>query len=87
MEIIAVLAGLFGLGLMWFLVLNSIVGLICLFLFNLVAGFFQWHIQIGCLNTLIVGIFGIPGLVVVVLWNLLFGTIRKEQANTTEFKE
>lgn len=71
------LAAMFGLGLFAFLAINSIIGLICLFLFNLVAGLLDMRLDTGCLSSIIVGIFGIPGLAFLVILGILTGSIFK----------
>ena len=59
----------------WFfkLLINAVVGFLLLFLANFVGGFFDFSIPVNLLTCLISGIFGIPGvifLVVVVLFVL-----------------
>ncbi len=48
------------------LILNSIIGFVVLFILNLVGeALFSFTIPLNVLNALIVGIFGVPGLIVV----------------------
>lgn len=81
MEALAGLAAIFGLGLFTFLAINSIVGLICLFLFNLVAGMFNMRLNTGCLNSVIVGLFGLPGLAFLVILGIITGSVFKDNQN------
>lgn len=81
MALLTGIAAMFGLGLFAFLAINSIVGLICLFLFNLVAGLFNMRLDTGCLNAIIVGIFGIPGLAVLLIIGILTGSAFKDKQN------
>lgn len=77
--VMTALAAILGLGVLAFLLVNSVLGMIGLFLFNILAGkLFDMRIKIGCLNTCIVGIFGVAGLLVVVVWNLICGTTGKD---------
>lgn len=81
MELIAGLAAIFGLGVFTFLAINSIIGLICLFLFNLVASIFNIRMDTGCLSSIIVGIFGIPGLAFLLIWGILTGSVFIDKQN------
>ncbi|MGI6263246.1 MAG: pro-sigmaK processing inhibitor BofA family protein [Succiniclasticum sp.] len=52
------------------LVWNGIIGAIMLWLFNFVGSLFHIGVHITVLKALIAGFFGIPGAVVVILWEL-----------------
>ena len=59
----------------WFfkLLINAVVGFLLLFLANFIGGFFDFSIPVNLLTCLISGVFGVPGvifLVVVVLFVL-----------------
>lgn len=53
------------------LIYNAILGGIGLWLFNFVAAFINFQISITVINSLIVGFFGIPGLVAVIFLKLI----------------
>lgn len=53
------------------LIYNAILGGIGLWLFNIIAAFFNFQISITIINSLIVGFFGIPGLAAVIFLKLL----------------
>ena len=59
------------------LVLNSILGAILLFIINIVGSNFSFHIGINLITTLLTGILGIPGVVLLIilqiflLWHIL----------------
>lgn len=46
---------------------NGIAGLILLFVFNLVGGIFGLQVEVNALNSIVAGIFGIPGIIVLLL--------------------
>ena len=50
---------------------NGIIGGIMLWLLNLVGGLISFHVPINIVSALIAGFFGIPGVVAVVIYNLL----------------
>lgn len=50
---------------------NGIVGAIFLWLFNIFGGLIGLTIKINIINALIAGIFGIPGVAAILLWNLI----------------
>ena len=56
----------------WKLALNSLSGFICLWLLNLVSGITGIVFEINLLTTLIVGILGVPGIVLLVLKHFFF---------------
>lgn len=53
------------------LIYNALLGGIGLWLFNFVAAFINFQISITVINSLIVGFFGIPGLVAVIFLKLI----------------
>lgn len=53
------------------LIYNAILGGIGLWLFNFVAAFVHFQVSITILNSLIVGFFGVPGLVAVIFLKLV----------------
>ena len=46
---------------------NAIVGALILLLFNLVGGFFGASIELSAFNALLVGILGIPGVILLLI--------------------
>ena len=56
------------------LVGNSVIGAIIIFLINLVGTSFNFHIGFSIVNSVIVGILGIPGAILLVLLKV-FGII------------
>ncbi|MBO8170159.1 MAG: pro-sigmaK processing inhibitor BofA family protein [Thermoanaerobacteraceae bacterium] len=55
------------------LVYNSLIGLLLLWVVNLVGQVVGFHVPINLLTVLIVGFLGVPGLLVVIVFNLLLG--------------
>jgi inhibitor of the pro-sigma K processing machinery len=53
------------------LLINGLIGGVILFLFNLIGGIFGLAIAINPLNALIVGILGIPGVVLLLIAQLI----------------
>lgn len=53
------------------LIYSAIIGGIGLWIFNFVAAFINFQISITVINSLIVGFFGIPGLVAVIFLKLI----------------
>lgn len=54
------------------LVWNAILGGALLWLVNLVGGVFGFTIAINWMSALIVGLLGIPGVILLILWKLFF---------------
>lgn len=54
------------------LVWNAILGGALLWLVNLVGGVFGFTIAINWMSALIVGLLGIPGVILLVIWKLFF---------------
>lgn len=57
--------------LLWKLVLNSVVGLLLLMIFNYVAGYFSFFIPINIITVLIAGFLGIPGVLLLLAFQVL----------------
>lgn len=56
-----------SLSLLW----NGIVGGITLWVVNLLGAVLAFHINITVVSALIAGFFGVPGVVVLILWEIL----------------
>ena len=54
------------------ILLNALVGFVLLFLANIVSSFFDFSIPINLISCLISGIFGIPGVIFLVMLKILF---------------
>ena len=54
------------------LLLNAIIGFLLLFLANLIGGFFNFSVPVNLISCLISGVFGIPGVIFLVMLKLLF---------------
>ena len=54
------------------LLINAVVGFLLLFLANFIGGFFDFSIPVNLLSCLVAGIFGIPGVIFLVVVVLLF---------------
>ncbi len=54
------------------LLINALVGFLLLFLANFVGGFFDFSIPVNLLTCLISGVFGIPGVIFLVVVTLFF---------------
>ena len=52
------------------LLINAVVGFILLFLVNLIGGYFGFFLDMNLVNALITGIFGIPGVIVLIFIRL-----------------
>jgi len=82
-----VLAVVFGIFVLYFLgkvlvnparillraVISTITGAIILFLFNFFAGFINLSVGINAVTALIVGFLGIPGLMMILLLQIILG--------------
>ena len=53
--------------------LNSVVGGIIIFIINLIGGFWNFHIGLNIFTSIIVGILGVPGTILVIMIKLLIG--------------
>ena len=49
------------------LVWNGVIGLILLFLFNIIGGVIGLNIEPTFINALVAGVFGVPGIIVLLL--------------------
>ena len=49
------------------LILNTILGAILLYIINLIGASFNFHIGINLITTLVTGILGIPGVILLIL--------------------
>lgn len=58
---------------MWKFFLNVLVGALGLLVFNFFGGFFGFTITINILTAFIVGFFGMPGVVLLVILKLILG--------------
>ncbi len=54
------------------LLLNAVSGFMLLFLANLIGGFFNFSVPVNLISCLISGVFGIPGVIFLVMLKLLF---------------
>ena len=54
-------------------ILNSGVGGIIIFIINLIGGFWNFHIGLNIFTSIIVGILGVPGTILVIMIKLLIG--------------
>lgn len=58
-------------GCLWKLIVNSVSGFICLWLLNLLSGFTGLLLPINFVTCLLVGALGIPGIILLVLGQLM----------------
>ncbi|MCR3921026.1 MAG: pro-sigmaK processing inhibitor BofA family protein [Firmicutes bacterium] len=86
-ELNVVVAAIFGLFMLYYVgrmlvtparivarvLLTGVVGIVVLFVFNLVAGIFSLNIGINAVTALVVGYMGLPGLVMLVAVQKLLG--------------
>lgn len=54
------------------LLINTAVGYVVLFIFDFFAEFFEISVGLNLINAVIVGVMGIPGIILLVLLKLLF---------------
>lgn len=54
------------------LLLNGILGVVMLYLVNMVGVYFDFSIPINIINALIAGILGIPGIVILIIFQVFF---------------
>lgn len=52
------------------LIINSILGIILLYIVNLIGGIWNFHIGINAVTAIVVGILGIPGIVLLTIMQL-----------------
>ncbi len=53
------------------LFLNAIIGIIVLFLFNIVGGIFNFSLSLNFLNAFIVGFLGVPGVILLIILKII----------------
>ena len=53
------------------LLINGLIGGLVLFLFNLIGGFFGLSLAISPLNAVIVGVLGVPGVILLLLLKVI----------------
>ncbi|WKV09323.1 pro-sigmaK processing inhibitor BofA family protein [Thermoanaerobacterium sp. CMT5567-10] len=75
--IIAFIVWLFGksVKILFKFVLNSIIGYVFLLIFNFFGSIFGLTLQINLINAFIAGVFGIPGIVVLLALKYIFKII------------
>ncbi len=59
------------LKLIWKLVINSIIGLVLLVLTNYIGAYFDFSLPLNVLTVLIAGFLGIPGILLLICFQLL----------------
>ena len=60
------------LKIIWKLIVNALVGVVVLRLFNLLGGLINVTIPINALNALITGVLGVPGVILLLILQFLF---------------
>ncbi len=60
------------LKIIWKLIVNALVGVVVLILFNLLGGLINVTIPINALNALITGVLGVPGVILLLILQFLF---------------
>ena len=55
------------------LLLNALTGFLLLFLANFISGFFDFSIPVNLVTCLVSGVFGIPGVIFLVVVTFFFG--------------
>ena len=64
---------LFPIKLLLKLVLNTIIGGIIIYIINLIGGNFGFHIGLNLITSLVVGILGIPGAILLIILQFIIG--------------
>jgi inhibitor of the pro-sigma K processing machinery len=54
------------------LLINAVIGFVLLFLANIVGGFFNFEIPVNLLTCVISGVFGVPGVIFLVVVLIFF---------------
>ena len=54
------------------LIINSVLGGLIIFIINLIGSLFNFHIGLNLITSILVGILGIPGAIVIVIIKLFF---------------
>jgi len=57
--------------LLWKLLINSLIGLVLLVLVNFLGGYFSFSLPINIISVLVAGFLGIPGILVLICFQLL----------------
>ena len=55
------------------LIANSVIGALIIFIINLIGTSFGFHIGLNVMNSIIVGILGIPGAILLVIIKIFIG--------------
>lgn len=55
------------------LLINSIIGVILLYIINLIGGIWGLHIGINFITAIFVGLLGVPGAILLVIFKLFIG--------------
>ena len=53
------------------LIINSIIGVILLYIINLIGGIWNFHIGINIITSVFVGILGVPGAILLMIFKLI----------------
>lgn len=59
------------LSVLWKLIVNAVLGAIMLFLVNLVGSYFGLYISINAVTALIAGFLGVPGVIFLIIFQLM----------------
>ena len=57
------------------LVLNSILGGVCIFIINIIGGNFNFHIGLNIFTSIFIGLLGIPGACLLVILQIILNLI------------
>lgn len=55
------------------LAINSFLGGVLIYIINLIGGFFSFHIGLNYITAIFVGLFGVPGVILLIILKLLLG--------------
>lgn len=55
------------------LIFNSILGGVCIYVINLIGANFGFHIGLNILTSMLVGILGIPGAILLIILKIILG--------------
>ena len=59
------------LRIIWKLLVNAVIGIVVLFLFNLLGGLVGLSIPINAVNALITGFLGVPGVILILILRII----------------
>ncbi len=59
--------------LLWKLAVNSLLGLVLLLISNYIGAYFQFDLPINIITVLIAGFLGLPGIILLICFQLLLG--------------